>query len=77
MQLKQDSVVLDNKYDIFIDADPVQDHLTIVGVEDGWLRVDDEVLEDYYNAKTRMAMCVDATPMLGYWNSYLSWAKDN
>lgn len=67
---------LDNKFELFIDADPVQDHLTIVGVEDGWLRVDDDVLQEYQDAKTRMAMCVDATPMLGYWYSYMSWIKD-
>lgn len=70
-------MVLNDRYDIFVDADPVQDHMTIVGVEDGWLYVDDEVWKDYENAKHRMAMCVDATPMLGYWQSYLSWVKDN
>ena len=67
----------DSKYNIFIDADPVDDHLIIVGVEDGWLKIDNGVWEDYQCAKHRMQMCVDATPMLGYWNSYLSWMKDN
>jgi len=70
-------VEFDSKYNIFIDADPVEDHLTIVGVEDGWLKIDDGVWEDYQCAKHRMQMCVDATPMLGYWQSYLSWVKDN
>lgn len=64
-------------YELFIDADPVQDQILIRGVEDGWMIIDDEIIEDYKNAKHRMAMCVDATPMLGYWQSYLSWAKDN
>lgn len=64
-------------YELFIDADPVQDQMLIVGVEDGWIKIDDDTWNDYQNAKHRMTMCVDATPMLGYWQSYLSWAKDN
>ena len=66
---------MDFDIELFREADPVQDHILITGIEDGWIKVNDVTWQKYLLAKKRMKKCVELQQMIGYFNSYKEWVK--
>lgn len=61
---------------LFSGADPIQDHLVIKGIDEGWMIEDSETLEKYGEAKQRMNSYEDYVLLRDYFTDYADWLFD-
>ncbi len=63
--------------ELFDNANPVEDHVLIIGIEDGWINMNDDSLTEYREAKQRMDMFEDWVAMFRYFWKFSCWLKED
>ena len=63
--------------ELFDNANPVEDHVLVLGIEDGWINANDESLTEYRKAKQRMDMFEDWAAMFRYFWKFSCWLKED
>lgn len=63
--------------ELFDNANPVEDHVLIMGIEDGGINANDDSLTEYREAKQRMDMFEDWVVMFRYFWKFSCWLKDD